>query len=52
MPVVMMTASPAVLEEQASAIEALGGSALLRKPTTAEELASALARALGRGALR
>ena len=47
LPVVMMTASPGVMEESRSVIEALGGAILLGKPYTAEELAKAIARKLG-----
>ena len=47
LPVIMMTASPAVMEESRSVVEALGGAILLGKPYTAEELATAIARKLG-----
>ncbi|MGN6759361.1 MAG: response regulator [Thermomicrobiales bacterium] len=41
-PVVVMTASPGALEENRSAIEALGGRVLLSKPCTPQELATAI----------
>jgi len=42
-PVIMMTASPGLMEEHRSAIELLGASTLLSKPHSAEELAEVLA---------
>jgi hypothetical protein len=39
-----MTASPGALEENRSAIEALGGRVLLSKPCTPQELATAIVR--------
>ena len=47
LPVIMMTASPGVMEESRSVVNALGGAILLGKPYTAEELATAIARKLG-----
>ena len=47
LPVIMMTASPGVMEESRSIVESLGGAILLGKPYTAEELATAIARKLG-----
>jgi PAS domain S-box-containing protein len=44
--VIMMTASPLVFEESRSAVEALGGTALLTKPCTPDELAAVLMRPL------
>jgi CheY-like chemotaxis protein len=49
LPVVMMTASPGMLEDSRSAVEALGGSALLITPCTAEQLAAAIAQGLAPG---
>jgi PAS domain S-box-containing protein len=46
LPVIMMTSSPGVMEENRSVVEALGGAILLGKPYTAEELATAIARKL------
>lgn len=46
MPVIMMTASPGVLEESKSVVEALGGTTLLSKPCTIEELAMAIAQSI------
>jgi len=45
LPVLMMTASPGVGAASRSAIDALGGT-LLVKPVSAEELASAICRGL------
>jgi CheY-like chemotaxis protein len=42
----MMTASPGLLEESRPTIEALGASALLSKPFTAQELAQVIAQGL------
>jgi CheY-like chemotaxis protein len=46
LPVIMMTASPGMLEASRSLTEVLGVSALLSKPFTAEELAMAIAQGL------
>lgn len=46
LPVIMMTASPGMLEGSRPAVEALGGATLLSKPCTAEELAAAIAQGL------
>jgi len=43
-----MTASPALLESQRAAIEALGGLVLASKPCTPEELAGILSHRLER----
>jgi PAS domain S-box-containing protein len=48
LPVVIMTASPALLENQRAAIEALGGLVLASKPCTPEELAGILSHRLER----
>ncbi len=44
-PIVMMTASPGVMESNRSAVELLGGGVILSKPWTAEELAAVIGRA-------
>lgn len=46
LPVLIMTASPSVLEESRSDLERLGVSGLLSKPFSAEELAATIARGL------
>ena len=43
----MMTASPHLLKENRSGVEALGGATLLSKPCTPDELAAALVHHLG-----
>jgi CheY-like chemotaxis protein len=48
-PVVMMTASPGLLEASRSAVEAIGGATLLSKPCSPGELAAAIVHALGGG---
>ena len=48
LPVIMMTASPAISEEHIATVEALGGSLLFSKPHTAEELANLIAHHLQR----
>ncbi len=48
--VLMMTASPGVLEESRSTVEALGGTMLYAKPYSAEELAEVIGRTLAQGA--
>ena len=45
---VMMTASPSLLEASQTTAQALGVAALLKKPFTPEELATAVDLALGR----
>jgi DNA-binding response OmpR family regulator len=42
----MMTASPGAFEENRSVVESLGGTWLLTKPHTPEELAAAIVRGL------
>lgn len=46
LPVIMMSASPGVLETARSEVEALGGIALMHKPCTPKELADAIAQGL------
>jgi PAS domain S-box-containing protein len=46
LPVIMMTASPGVVDGSRSAIEELGATLLIQKPFTAEELAAAIGREL------
>ena len=43
----MMAASPHLLEENGSGVEALGGATLLSKPCTPDELAAGLVQQLG-----
>lgn len=50
LPVIMMTASPGMLDESRTAMAALGGARLLAKPCTAEELAATITRSLAEGA--
>jgi CheY-like chemotaxis protein len=52
LPVVMMTASPGVLENSRSTVDTLGGTALLAKPVTARALAAAIATGLASRAAR
>jgi signal transduction histidine kinase/CheY-like chemotaxis protein len=52
LPVVMMTASPGVLENSRSTVDTLGGAALLAKPVTARALAAAIATGLASRAAR
>jgi len=49
LPVIMMTASPGMLEESRPVVEALGGARLIAKPCTPEDLATAIARGLAEG---
>jgi CheY-like chemotaxis protein len=46
LPIIMMTASPGVVDVSRSAIEELGATLLIQKPFTAEELAAAIGREL------
>jgi CheY-like chemotaxis protein len=49
LPVIILTASPGMLEESRPVVEALGGVRLMAKPCTPEELATAIARVLAEG---
>lgn len=49
LPVIMLTASPGVLEAKESVVAALGGATLLSKPCTADQLAATIVRGLRTG---